>query len=780
MWCRQPYTEYISTRWYRAPECLLTDGYYGPEMDVWGAGCVMFEISCLFPLVPGENELDQIKRIHGVFGTPGPQVQATRPPLPRRHADTHRIMCMHCVWLCVWLCGWQIMSFFKGRKSAHVDFNSFTPQKGKGLRKMGPNLSDAALDLLTGMLQYDPRKRFTAAQALAHEYFAELRRVPEPAFAPAARKASTGSTSHRTKSESIGGGITMTTTGVGKSADLSDMAFGSELGDSKTESKKSEPGKKAHKHEARKDTKPKAKAKAAGGAGAAMKASTKSHKSTASTHASPRAGASDGSALSTTKRPPVTPLDTKKRGAGGSKAMESTAGSGGTGEHRADSPGATDAMDSPTSEALKRARKLKRQKEREARRAAAAAAAAAAEAAKAAEAVAVVEASARRVSPTKHLDSPPDSPPPEVPLDLSGSFPAAGSSGDFSNVKTGTHRGGGGGGGSKRHHKTHRSTDDSGGDTARRRREREEKKRSSKPHRHRRTTYDSDSDEFEDSKRSSALPAIGGATGSSVGADASLNASLPPIHGQSSTLHKSEAPVSDRSRHRHNQDVHGHGHGHAHTHGPRRDRSQSPTAGDHRHGRHNGFHATDPYTQYTNRSGHRHHGAHKHGHGGAAHGHNHGHGAGHGRSGHAAAGHNGHAPSSYRSPHASARQGGHTHRNRKYVPHQGSARHLGHGAAGGGHAPLVSLPPSVNGANAGGGYGAVKGHSTYRRRRNKNVRSRYATYFSDKPQRSHNPVVKKKPQLYGGGGGAGTRLVAISASHRTSGTHASYHRGYRL
>ena len=34
-----------STRWYRAPECLLTDGYYGPEMDLWGAGCVMFEIT---------------------------------------------------------------------------------------------------------------------------------------------------------------------------------------------------------------------------------------------------------------------------------------------------------------------------------------------------------------------------------------------------------------------------------------------------------------------------------------------------------------------------------------------------------------------------------------------------------------------------------------------------------------------------------------------------------------------------------------------------------------
>ncbi|KAM4013016.1 MAPK/MAK/MRK overlapping kinase isoform 3-T3 [Anomaloglossus baeobatrachus] len=41
---KQPYTEYISTRWYRAPECLLTDGYYTYKMDMWSAGCVFFEI----------------------------------------------------------------------------------------------------------------------------------------------------------------------------------------------------------------------------------------------------------------------------------------------------------------------------------------------------------------------------------------------------------------------------------------------------------------------------------------------------------------------------------------------------------------------------------------------------------------------------------------------------------------------------------------------------------------------------------------------------------------
>ena len=70
IYSKQPYTEYISTRWYRAPECLLTDGYYGYKMDLWGVGCVMFETLALYPLFPGTNEADQIERIHKVLGTP--------------------------------------------------------------------------------------------------------------------------------------------------------------------------------------------------------------------------------------------------------------------------------------------------------------------------------------------------------------------------------------------------------------------------------------------------------------------------------------------------------------------------------------------------------------------------------------------------------------------------------------------------------------------------------------------------------------------------------------
>merc|ERR1711903_247958 len=70
IYSKQPYTEYISTRWYRAPECLLTDGYFNYKMDMWGVGCVFFEILSLYPLFPGTNELDQIQKVHNVLGTP--------------------------------------------------------------------------------------------------------------------------------------------------------------------------------------------------------------------------------------------------------------------------------------------------------------------------------------------------------------------------------------------------------------------------------------------------------------------------------------------------------------------------------------------------------------------------------------------------------------------------------------------------------------------------------------------------------------------------------------
>jgi renal tumor antigen len=118
IYSKQPYTEYISTRWYRAPECLLTDGYYGPEMDLWGTGCVMFEITSLYPLFPGSNELDQINRIHKVLGTPGE----------------------------------EMLQKFKSKGASHISFD-FPPQKGLGIPQLIPHATPDAIDLIVKLIK---------------------------------------------------------------------------------------------------------------------------------------------------------------------------------------------------------------------------------------------------------------------------------------------------------------------------------------------------------------------------------------------------------------------------------------------------------------------------------------------------------------------------------------------------------------------------------------------------------------------------------------------------
>lgn len=138
IYSKQPYTEYISTRWYRAPECLLTDGYYTYKMDMWSVGCVFFEIMSLHPLFPGSNEVDQIAKIHDVMGTPDPSILA------------------------------------KLKKSRGMNFN-FPSKKGTGIERMLPHASPDAIDLIYKLCTYDPDERMTAKQAIRHQYFKDLR-----------------------------------------------------------------------------------------------------------------------------------------------------------------------------------------------------------------------------------------------------------------------------------------------------------------------------------------------------------------------------------------------------------------------------------------------------------------------------------------------------------------------------------------------------------------------------------------------------------------------------
>ncbi|KAM4853597.1 MAPK/MAK/MRK overlapping kinase isoform 2-T2 [Thomomys bottae] len=138
VYSKQPYTEYISTRWYRAPECLLTDGFYTYKMDLWSAGCVFYEIASLQPLFPGANELDQISKIHDVIGTPAQRT----------------------------------LTKFKQSRAMSFDFPF---KKGSGIPPPPTNLSPHCLSLLHSMVVYDPDDRIAAHQALQHPYFQEQR-----------------------------------------------------------------------------------------------------------------------------------------------------------------------------------------------------------------------------------------------------------------------------------------------------------------------------------------------------------------------------------------------------------------------------------------------------------------------------------------------------------------------------------------------------------------------------------------------------------------------------
>uniref|UniRef100_A0A8D1IWS2 non-specific serine/threonine protein kinase n=1 Tax=Sus scrofa TaxID=9823 RepID=A0A8D1IWS2_PIG len=67
---RPPYTDYVSTRWYRAPEVLLRSTNYSSPIDIWAVGCIMAEVYTLRPLFPGASEIDTIFKICQVLGTP--------------------------------------------------------------------------------------------------------------------------------------------------------------------------------------------------------------------------------------------------------------------------------------------------------------------------------------------------------------------------------------------------------------------------------------------------------------------------------------------------------------------------------------------------------------------------------------------------------------------------------------------------------------------------------------------------------------------------------------
>jgi len=155
---RPPYTDYVSTRWYRAPEVLLRSPYYSAPIDLFACGAILAEMYTLRPLFPGTSEADEIYKICSVLGTP------------------------------------TQMNWPEGLKlAAQMNFNfpQFSPTP---LNKLITNASPEAIELIEALCAWDPAKRPSAVQALQMPYFQVGIRVP-PSMRPTERPKTLGQTS---------------------------------------------------------------------------------------------------------------------------------------------------------------------------------------------------------------------------------------------------------------------------------------------------------------------------------------------------------------------------------------------------------------------------------------------------------------------------------------------------------------------------------------------------------------------------------------------------------
>lgn len=66
-------TDYVTTRWYRPPELLLSWTEYTAAVDVWSVGIIFAELMKRKPFLPGSSSSDQLLRIFDIIGTPTPE-----------------------------------------------------------------------------------------------------------------------------------------------------------------------------------------------------------------------------------------------------------------------------------------------------------------------------------------------------------------------------------------------------------------------------------------------------------------------------------------------------------------------------------------------------------------------------------------------------------------------------------------------------------------------------------------------------------------------------------
>merc|ERR1719401_2015248 len=133
-------TDYVVTRWYRAPEVVLLASEYTVSIDVWAVGCILCELVNRKPIFAGKDHLDQIKKIVSVLGSPS-------------EAELH------------WL----------PRNGSARAFLKKCPASPKATwSKLFPTASTSAIEVIEGMLRFDPTVHITVQDALRLKYFENL------------------------------------------------------------------------------------------------------------------------------------------------------------------------------------------------------------------------------------------------------------------------------------------------------------------------------------------------------------------------------------------------------------------------------------------------------------------------------------------------------------------------------------------------------------------------------------------------------------------------------
>lgn len=131
-------TEYVATRWYRAPELMLSLHEYTQAIDLWSVGCIFGEMLARRQLFPGKNYVHQLQLIMMVLGTPSPAV---------------------------------IQAVGAERVRAYIQ--SLPPRQPVPWETVYPGADRQALSLLGRMLRFEPSARMSAAAALRHPFLAK-------------------------------------------------------------------------------------------------------------------------------------------------------------------------------------------------------------------------------------------------------------------------------------------------------------------------------------------------------------------------------------------------------------------------------------------------------------------------------------------------------------------------------------------------------------------------------------------------------------------------------